>query len=166
MLCFCRNYTRIINSRDRSGKLYKYNIKSATLTLLLSGLAGPTGVAVSRDGSYLVVSEFIRNRIRRVWLRGPMALHAETLVDLAGSPANIKRTVNGDFWVAVTVAHPPPVQTVSTLAVKFNGFGRILKSINLTPYYNGTMITEVQEYAKRLYIASAVAKFVGVYLGP
>ncbi|CAI9113412.1 OLC1v1014009C1 [Oldenlandia corymbosa var. corymbosa] len=156
------NLAEIRRGRDNDGKVYRYNIETAKLTLLISNMSGPTGLAVSRDGRYLVISEYSRSRIRRFWLKGPNALTSETLIRLSGNPENIKTTARGDFWVAVTVPQPPPVQTTAAIAIRFNGLGRVLETINLTSEYSGDLISEVQEYFRRLYIASTASSFVGV----
>ncbi|KAL3512341.1 hypothetical protein ACH5RR_025058 [Cinchona calisaya] len=158
-----QNMTQIVQSGDTSGKLFKYDIKTKQITLLLSGLGGPTGVAVSQDSAYLVISEYIFSRIRKFWLRGPLAGSSEILINLQGSPDNIKRTILGDFWVAVAVMQQQPIQTSSAIGLRFNGFGNVVASVNFTSQFNGNPISEVQENFGRLYFGSLTENFVGVY---
>ncbi|KAB1218909.1 Strictosidine synthase 1 [Morella rubra] len=49
---------------DNSGSLYKYDPRTKEVTVLLKGLALAGGVAVSKDGTFVLVSEFLANRIR------------------------------------------------------------------------------------------------------
>lgn len=160
---FGRNLSLIIQSNDNSGKLYNYDIKTKQLALLLSGLSGPTGVAVSKNGAYVVIDEFIALRIRRYWVKGPKAGSSEILVNLPGSPDNIKRTILGDFWAAVTIFNRQTFQTTSSVGQRINGLGIIEATVNLTAQYTGDMVSEVQEYSGKLYVGSSTANFVGVY---
>ncbi|CAJ2634959.1 unnamed protein product [Trifolium pratense] len=90
-----------VNSVDKSGSLLKYDPSTNETTVLLSNLAVPSGEAVSRDGSFLLVSEYLANRIQRVWRKGPNANSSELFMLLAGRPDNIKRNSIGDFWISV-----------------------------------------------------------------
>ena len=70
--------------------------------MLLRNLSRAVGLAVSPDGSFLLVSEAIGNRIRRYWLTGPKANTAEIFLSNINvvRPQNIKRTPSGGFWIA------------------------------------------------------------------
>ncbi|CAI9113413.1 OLC1v1014010C1 [Oldenlandia corymbosa var. corymbosa] len=157
------NHTAIFASNDTEGKVYKYEIKTKKISLVLDGLTGPTGLAVSKDGDFLVISEFMKKRIRKFWLKGPKTNSLKTLITLPGAPDNIKRTARGDFWVAVRVSQPETVEIVEAIGIRFNGGGRILEKLNFTAIYDGRMVTEVQEYSRKLYLASASSDFIGVY---
>ncbi|XP_055962299.1 protein STRICTOSIDINE SYNTHASE-LIKE 11-like [Mercurialis annua] len=124
---------------------------------------GAAGVAVSGDGSYLLYTEFIAQRIQKYWLKGPKANTSEVLLTLPGRPDNIKRAPSGhDFWIAVNVPQSPTQNNV-LIAVKINGLGKLLRNISLSQDYNSTMITEVHEYvAGSLYISSKETNFIGV----
>jgi len=65
--------TRIVESRDTLGRLFKYDIRTKQVTLLLSGLSGSVGLSLSKDSSYVLITEHIAQRIRRFWLKGPKA---------------------------------------------------------------------------------------------
>ncbi|KAJ0048878.1 hypothetical protein Pint_16360 [Pistacia integerrima] len=90
-----------IAKNDSTGRLLKYDIKTKQVTVLLKGLSGPAGTAVSPDGTFVLVTEFIGKRIQKYWLKGPKANTAEVLITFKGRPDNIKRNPGGDFWVAV-----------------------------------------------------------------
>ncbi|KAK3037105.1 hypothetical protein RJ639_031524 [Escallonia herrerae] len=137
-------------SSDTTGRLLKYDSRTRKVTVLLTGLAGPAGVAISKDGTYLLVSEFVSQRIQKYWLKGPSANKAEVLLNLKGNPDNIKRTVRGDFWVAVTVSTPSP----AVLGHRITGSGAILKTIKFSPRFNSTSVSEVQEVKGALYLGS------------
>ncbi|CDP20828.1 unnamed protein product [Coffea canephora] len=147
---FSRNLSTIIQSNDTSGKLYKYDARTKTLSLLLNGLSGPLGVA----------------RVRRYWVSGPKAGFSEILVNLPGSPDNIKRTISGDFFAAVTILNRQTFQTTSSVGQRINGdLGIVEATVNLTAQYTNNLISEVQEFLGKLYIGPSTASFVSVY-GP
>ena len=153
----------ILESKDTTGRLFKYDIRTNKVTLLLSGLAGPVGVAVSLDGSYVLVTELIANRIKRFWVRGTRANTSQEFTNLNGYPDNIKRTILGDYWVAVNIVNnqsmtPPKF----SFAQKINVLGNVFVSLNLSTQYRNS-ISEVQEKFGRLYIGSLEEDFVGVY---
>ncbi|XP_049375460.1 protein STRICTOSIDINE SYNTHASE-LIKE 11-like [Solanum verrucosum] len=157
------NITLLLESKDTTGRLFKYDIRTNRVTLLLSGLAGPAGVAVSLDGSYVLVTELIANRIKRFWVRGTKANTAEVFTNLNGYPDNIKRTILGDYFVAVNIVNnqsmtPPKF----SFAQRINVLGNVIVSLNLSAQYRDS-ISEVQEQFGRLYIGSLKEDFVGVY---
>ena len=126
--------------------------------MLHSGLAGANGVALSSDRSYVLVAEFIANRIRRFWLRGPRALTSEVVATFEGRPDNIRKTNSGDFWVAVTIE-----RTSIPTAIKINGNGKILRTLPLNPYYNATSVfSEFKEFGNKFCVGSVMESFVGV----
>ncbi|KAK2997344.1 hypothetical protein RJ639_013871 [Escallonia herrerae] len=149
----------LISSGDATGRLLKYDPRTRKVTVLLTGLSGPAGVAISKDGTYLLVSEFVSRRIQKYWLKGPRMNKADVLLTLKGNPDNIKRTTRGDFWVAVTISTPIP----RALGQKITGSGTILKTITFSPRFNSTPISEVQEFKEALYLGSLGVDYVGVY---
>lgn len=120
--------------------------------LVSTGLQGPGGVGASLDGSFVIYSEFVGNKITKYWLTGPKANTRELLLNIPG-PANIKRLPSGNYWVAVNN------QTSGTnvpTGVKIDKLGNILLTIPFVgiPFPPGTSITEVHEHRGKLYIAS------------
>lgn len=131
--------------------------------MVLTGLSGPNGVAVSKDGNFVLISEYIGGRIRKYWVDGPKANTSEVLLDLTGSPDNIKRTRNGDFWVPVNVERILPRESNIPLAQRFSAQGQILETLSFYAEYDETYITEVHQHYDSLYVASLQTDFVGVY---
>ncbi|KAA8541124.1 hypothetical protein F0562_025130 [Nyssa sinensis] len=150
---------QLIRTNDTTGRLLKYDPKTKRVTVLLRGLAGPFGLAISRDRSYILISEFVRARIQKYWLTGPKANTTEVLLNLTGNPGNIRITIRGDFWVAITVRSP----TLELKGQRINGVGTILETVSFSPEFNATLITEVNERGGTLYLGSLDKKFVGVY---
>lgn len=158
---FYSNITQILQSKDNSGKLFKYDPKTRQFELLLSGLSVPGGVAVSEDGSYLLITELIAFRVRKFWLKGPKANSVEVLIKVDGLPDNIKRTSRGDFWVAVNGVKG---LTLAPMGLKINGItGDVIESRDLGIQYVNVPVSEVQEFMAELFTGSPTQSFVGKY---
>jgi sugar lactone lactonase YvrE len=96
--------------RTRSGRLLRRS-PDGEVTELLGGLEFANGVALSADGSSVVVAETGACRLRRVWLTGERAGRSEVLLDgLPGYPDNIALGSDGLIWVAL----PSPRAAVLT----------------------------------------------------
>ena len=104
MLCMsCSQIPEAVLVNDATGRLLKYSSLSKQVTVLLRGLGGAGGVAISSNASFVLVTEFISKRIQKFWLSGPKAFTSQVILTLQGRPDNIKRTPVGDnFWVAVS----------------------------------------------------------------
>lgn len=135
--------------------------------MLLRDLAVPSGVAVSRDGSFVLVSEFLANRIQRFWLKGPRVNSSDIFLQLAGSPDNIKRNSRGQFWVSVnSVLGPPrsPRAPILPLAVRVNEIGLVVQVVSLAQEYGTQPASEVQEFNGTLYAGSLFASYASIFL--
>ncbi|PNX99661.1 strictosidine synthase 1-like protein, partial [Trifolium pratense] len=80
-----RNYVSLILSGDKSGKLIKYEPKSEQVTILLNNLTFANGVALSKDGNYILIAETTNCRILRYWLQTSKAGTLEVFANLPGS---------------------------------------------------------------------------------
>ncbi|KAL2559574.1 Protein STRICTOSIDINE SYNTHASE-LIKE 12 [Forsythia ovata] len=160
-----KNLTEILLSGDTSGRLLKYDPKTKQQTVVLTGLSVPNGVAVSKDGTFVLVSEYIACRIQKFWLKGPKANSSEILVNLPGNPDNIKRTSSGHFWVPVNIQKLQPKLSTFPLGQKINAEGQIMETVNFYAEYLATSITEVNEHFDSLYVASIYTNHVGIYRG-
>jgi len=82
----------IILTGEATGRLLRYDPATGSApTVLASGLSFPNGVALSADGTHVVVAETTRCRLLRHWLRGPAAGTTEPFADLPGYPASARR---------------------------------------------------------------------------
>ncbi|XP_059305980.1 protein STRICTOSIDINE SYNTHASE-LIKE 12-like isoform X1 [Lycium ferocissimum] len=150
-------------SGDTTGRLYKYDIRTKKVTLLLTGLSGPAGVALSKDNSYLLITESIGRRIRRFWLKGAQANSSDVFINVDGNPDNIKMTASGDFWVAIVSINKQLIPPISSIGQRINQFGEVEETRDFTDLFKSpTGITEVHEYKGKLYIGSLVHNFVGL----
>ncbi|MED6106521.1 hypothetical protein PIB30_005514 [Stylosanthes scabra] len=161
-----RNLTTLLNSRDSSGSLFMYDPRTNQTRELLRGLAFPAGVSTSSDGSYVLVTEFLGRRIQRFWVRGDRANTSDIFANLLGSPDNIKRSPNNQFWVAVNNflgPPPPPIPPVSARGVRYNANGFVLQVLSLLDEYGTQAVSEVQEFNGTLYGGSLFASYAAVF---
>lgn len=140
----------------------KYDIKTKRVTVLLKGLAGAAGTAVSPDGSFVLVTEFIGQRIQKYWLKGPKANTTEVLITFHGRPDNIKRNPGGDFWVAVNQKTLIPLIMLPE-GIRLDANGTIRESLPISVQYGLQSISEVQQFSGILYIGSLYGNFIGTY---
>ncbi|XP_057865360.2 protein STRICTOSIDINE SYNTHASE-LIKE 10 isoform X2 [Cryptomeria japonica] len=96
-----RNFLLMFIEGDNTGRLIRYDPKTGATTVVLRGLQFPNGVAVSKDGTFLLISETITCRLLRYWLKGPKMGTVEVFASLPGYPDNVRLSENGDFWVAI-----------------------------------------------------------------
>jgi sugar lactone lactonase YvrE len=83
-----------------NGNVYSFDPASGTATRLMTNLNYANGVAVSKDGSFLLVAETSEYRILKYWLSGELRARTEVLIDnLPAFPDNIKSGLNGRFWI-------------------------------------------------------------------
>ncbi len=101
------------------GRLLRLEPASGITDVIQDDLYFANGVAVAADGSYVLVVETPRYRVRRVWVKGTKAGTTDTFIEhLPGFPDGISRGEDGLFWLAVhsprqtmvdVLLHPRPV---------------------------------------------------------
>ncbi|GMH28330.1 hypothetical protein Nepgr_030173 [Nepenthes gracilis] len=186
-----RDYLAAIITGERTGRLMKYDPESKQITVLLSNLSFPNGVAVSRDGHFVLASESTSCRVLRYWLRTPNAGSVEVFAQLPGYPDNIKRNSRGEFWVGIytkrgkllqwllsnprvgeaIVNLPFNVMKLASAFVRLRAVGMAAKlsedgdTLEVVEERSGELrfISEVEEMDGDLWFGSVVLPFVGVY---
>lgn len=165
VLKYCRDIYELLNSTDRSGKLFSYDPKTEETSLLLDDIAVAAGVAVSNNGSFVLVSEYMENRVLRFWLTGPKANSVDLFLELPGKPDNIKRNSRNEFWVAVNYAFgqpPPPMPPVLPMGLRVNEEGTVLQAVPLVQAFGTESVSDVQESDGKLYAASLRLSYANV----
>ena len=181
-----------IYSKDKTGRLLKYNKSSKEVTVLLRDLAFANGVALSKDRSFVLVAETTTGRILRLWLHGPNAGNVDVFSELPGFPDNIRRNMKGEFWVALHAKKglfaklalsyqwlgktclklPLSFKQLHSLliggrphaiAIKLSENGEILEVLEDTEGKTMRFISEVEEKDGKLWIGSVMMPFVGIY---
>ncbi|XP_068653179.1 protein STRICTOSIDINE SYNTHASE-LIKE 10-like [Aristolochia californica] len=96
-----RKFLSLVMSGDKTGRVLKYDPSSKETTVLVNNMSMPNGVALGKDGSFLLFTETTTCRIIKLWLKTHKAGSSEVLMELPGFPDNIRRSPGGDFWVSV-----------------------------------------------------------------
>ncbi|KAK3446576.1 protein STRICTOSIDINE SYNTHASE-LIKE 10 [Eucalyptus grandis] len=187
-----RQFMNSCLSGDKTGRLMKYDKSSKELKVLLRGIAFANGVALSKDGMFLLMAETATCRILRFWLKGPNAGKFDIFAELPGYPDNIRRNSRGEFWVGLHAKRGPvarfllsnslignfalrlPIsfQQLHSLfvggkadatAVKLGTEGEILEVLEDREGKTLQFISEVEERDNKLWIASVMRPFLGIY---
>lgn len=100
-----------------NGRLLQYNPFTKKNKVLLDKLHFANGVALSEDGSFVVVCETVMHRILKFHLKGPKSGLMEVFIDgLPGAPDNIHSDKKGGFVVSLilprSTEHPSLVATL------------------------------------------------------
>jgi sugar lactone lactonase YvrE len=179
---------------ENTGRFLMYNPTNKETTVLIQGLRFPNGVAVSKDGTFVVIAESNMARLLRYWLKGPKANTWEVWVDLPGVPDNVRRNENGDFWVAfhgkrtliemytgavpwlrhIVAKLPIPSEQVyamvapkpHALIVRYSSEGQLLEVLEDQPGKVVKVVSEVEEHDGKLYMGSVLYPQIAVYSLP
>lgn len=85
-----------------NGRLLAYDPRTKTTRVVLANLCFANGVAVSPDGSFLLVVETGAYRVHRVWLNGTRQGQSDLFIDnLPGFPDGISSNGRDTFWLAL-----------------------------------------------------------------
>jgi len=96
------------------GRLLSYDLRSGACETVLDDLYFANGVALSPDGSFVLVNETSRYRVTKVWLRGERAGQREVVArNLPGFPDGISRGSGGVYWVALASPRLPAMDWTS-----------------------------------------------------
>ncbi|XP_024376265.1 protein STRICTOSIDINE SYNTHASE-LIKE 10 [Physcomitrium patens] len=176
---------------DNTGRFFKYDPVSKETTVLIQGLRFPNGVAVSKDGTFVVIAESNMARLLRYWLKGPKASTWEVWMDLPGVPDNVRRNENGDFWVAfhnkrtfmemytgalpwlrhLVAKLPIPSKYLyamlapkpHALILRYSSEGQLLETLEDQPGKVVKVVSEVEEHDGKLYIGTVLFPQVAMY---
>ncbi|GMI76750.1 strictosidine synthase 2 [Hibiscus trionum] len=147
---------------DSTGRLLKYDVENKQVTVLFRNLSFAAGVAVDKAEKFALVSEFIGNKTRKIWLQQGHKPYRSEIVNSLPTPDNIKRTRLDDFWLAAARTDRRTESSLLPLGVRINGNGNVLQTVNLEQWYGNNSVSEVEEFGSKLYIASRLVDFIGV----
>ncbi|KAM7268811.1 hypothetical protein ACFE04_010977 [Oxalis oulophora] len=160
-----RQYILSFNTRERTGRILKYDPKINQVSVIGRGLAFPNGVALSKDKSFLLVAEGGTRRILKLQLNQLFST-PQFFRQLIRSPDNVKRNQDGHFWVALnsgrTFTNIVPNRFQDPIGIKLDQDGRILQILNGYGSNQLNSVSEVEEHGGNFYLGSAVKPFVGV----
>ncbi|KAJ9560152.1 hypothetical protein OSB04_005312 [Centaurea solstitialis] len=159
-----RNTTQPGFMFDSTGRFLRYNPLTRQVSVLLSGLSGGGGPAVSADSTFVLVPELNGMRILKYWLVGARANTAQLLLNIDGNPNKIKRAERlGEFWVAVSIGQNPRRPLITPQGLRINSNGVVLQTVPFDKEFFNTTISLVQEQNRKLYVGSRFTDFIGVY---
>ncbi|KAL6522074.1 hypothetical protein OROMI_031951 [Orobanche minor] len=149
-----RDYSRIISTKDNTGRLMMFDPETNAVTVLASGLMFPNGVALSRDGEFVLVTETTNARVLRYWPSSGGGM--EVFAVLPGSPDNIRRNSKGEFWVAINSRGRDPNYSGLGMAARLDQDGRILEVIQDRDGATWRYASQVSEVDGSLWVGSVV----------
>ncbi|MEO1487458.1 MAG: SMP-30/gluconolactonase/LRE family protein, partial [Bacteroidota bacterium] len=106
----------ILESKPDGG-LYRYDPKTKKVKTLIDGALFANGVAVSKNGEFVLMVELTTYRVLRYWLKGSKKGKTDVFIDnLPGFPNGISCRPDGSFWVGFSTyrdenldrIHPSP----------------------------------------------------------
>jgi sugar lactone lactonase YvrE len=170
-----------------TGGVYCYDPETKVTETISSGNYFANGLELSKDESYLLLSETSKYRILKYWLKGDKSGTSEIFLDnLAGFPNNISRRDNGNFWVGFTTKRNDKLDDIHTkkgmkkfvyglpsfVQPKAEKFGMILEISDngsiLQALFDpsGEFVMEagaVKEFQNNLYIGGDVVSYIAKY---
>ncbi|HRN52909.1 MAG TPA: SMP-30/gluconolactonase/LRE family protein [Gemmatimonadaceae bacterium] len=85
-----------------SGRVIEFDPRSGRSAVIAAGLVFPNGLAVTHDGSGLLVNEMGKYRVLRIEREGVARGAINVVVsDLPGFPDNLTRGQDGRYWIAL-----------------------------------------------------------------
>lgn len=169
------------------GRLLAYDTTSKSTTLIADKLYFANGVAVSPDGTFVLVAETGMYRVTRVWVEGKSKGRRDVVIDnLPGFPDGISTGTDGVFWLALASprnslidgldSYPALRKAVARLpdflqpAPERHGFvlgiasdGNVVHNLQDPSEQSFSPITSAQEHDGTLYLGSltrpALARF-------
>lgn len=163
-------------AHSASGRLFRF--ADGKLEVLIDGLEFANGVALAADESFVAVAETTAYRVRKLWLKGPLAGTQDALIDdLPGFPDNLSSDSEGRIWIAIANPRNPlldfllpkpaflrqlvwamperiqpgPARSINVIAV--DQTGAVVRTIaGKTRAYH--MVTGMRVHGQTLYLAS------------
>ncbi|KAF0893956.1 hypothetical protein E2562_033374 [Oryza meyeriana var. granulata] len=158
-------YLLVVAMGDETGRLLRYEERRRRVTVLHSGLPYPNGVAVSDDGTHVVVAHTGLCELHRYWVRGPRAGKSETFAEVPGYPDNVRRDGRGGYWVALS-READSDDMAPTVAVRVatgkKGGREVAEAL---AGFSFVTVSEVAEQNGTLWVGSVDTPYAGAALG-
>ena len=169
-----------------SGRFMRYDPTTGETDLLLDDLYFANGVAVAKDGSFVLVNETFAFQTRRVWLSGERAGQSDMWQhNLPGFPDGISADDQGHFWMALYAPRLPALESLQSLptlkrilgalpealwpkpvahglVLKLDAEGNILQSLHDATGETMAIVTSAERYGDTLYMGSLVRPGIGM----
>lgn len=132
------------------GRLIRFDPTTGKAETLLRDLYFANGVAVSKDGDFVLVNETYRYRITRYWLKGEKAGTHDIFMDnLPGFPDGISQSGRGTFWIALATLRNADADNLHPHPALKNLVAKLPEALRPKPARYG-LVTEVDESGKPL----------------
>lgn len=168
-------WRRDILEHRANGRVLAYHPESGRTELVADELYFPNGIALTPDGTALLVAETTTHRLLRLALADPTPT---VLVDLPAYPDNLSAVGDGSYWIALPSPRLPVLERLLPhphlrrlaallpdrmqpqprrygLVALVDGEGRVLRTLH-GPSGAYRMITGVRQHGDRLWLGSLV----------
>lgn len=155
------DYQLVVALGDETGRLLRYERRTRRVSVLHAGLSYPNGVAVSGDGTHVVVAHTALCELRRYWVRGPRAGTSEAFAELPGYPDNVRADGHGGYWVALSkgmAAGAASTAAAPTVAVRVSREGNVTEALD---GFSFVSVSEVVERGGALWLGSVDTPYAG-----
>ena len=170
-----------------NGRVLRYDPKTGVTRTVLPKRMFPNGICMTGDGESLFFTETWAGRINRYWFAGPRKGTVQPVItDLPGYPDNIRRSSDGNFWVAMLGMRTPALDLAMRMpdfrrrmtqrvafeewiypnintggVVKYDVNGKILESLWDRSGEKHPMITSMREHKGYLYLGGVFNNRLG-----
>lgn len=140
----------------------KYDPKTKKVKVLLKNLFFANGVALNKNGSFVLVTETNANRVLRLWVKGPRSMTTDVFAKLDGCPDNIERNPKGEFWVAQN----PKLDSIGTSlqtnisAFKLDQEGKVMRVLS----QEFGSLSDIVEKDDCMWLGSVIQTHVGMII--
>ena len=183
--------TDALESRG-NGRIICYDPRSGITRTEIHKLVFANGITMTGDGQSFLFAEGWTCAVSRYWFDGPKKGTREpVLQNLPGYPANINRSSDGNFWVALLGMRTPALELAQTMpgfrrrmarriapdfwlypnintgcVIRFSATGQILDCLWDLGGVNHPMITSMREHKGYLYLGGVSNNRIGRYKIP
>ncbi|GAB2539284.1 SMP-30/gluconolactonase/LRE family protein [Spirosoma aerophilum] len=113
-----------------NGNLFRYSLKTGKTEQLLDDLYFANGVAVSRDGSYVLVNNMTKYQVLKYFLSGAKKWKSEVFLDnLPGFPDGVNISPEGTIWLSM----PSHRSEALDKLLPYPFLRKVIFMLNLTP---------------------------------
>jgi ribose transport system permease protein len=170
-----------------NGRILVYDPKTGVTRTALPKRMFPNGICMTGDGQSLLFAETWAGRVSRFWFDGPNKGRVLTIIDdMPGYPDNIRRSSDGQFWVALLGMRTPAMDLAMTMpgfrrrmtqrvafeewiypnlnsggVIKINADGKVLESLWDRVGEKHPMITSMREHKGYLYLGGIYNNRIG-----
>ncbi|OEL18620.1 Protein STRICTOSIDINE SYNTHASE-LIKE 10 [Dichanthelium oligosanthes] len=147
---------------DSTGRIMRYDPRTNHVTVLMSDVTYPNGIAINADRTHLVVALTGPCKLLRYWLQGPKGGTSELFAELPGYPDNVRPDGKGGYWVALhreKYEFPFGVNK-HLVAIRISAEGEKLQEMTGSKNVRPTELVERRK--GKIYMGSVELPYVGI----